>query len=256
MTCTSRAGNRKDAVGKGQGAEGCTRVVREGPSRAQEVQGGLRRWWRATKGAVLWMITRLGTMRIGEASSPGPGSPMDDSNRVDARTLAYPTPLREGFRCIRTLGFVDEAWIGEVEVHREDFSLVVECVNTIGWKALQKRLKSTHAHVVLAEEHWRRASQVAAASRWALARGWKSVWAEAEEADGGRGAKAGAAIFARDALGLRLPNKGPQVLVEARAIVTILDAIGCSPITLVALTLKSGEGMSRENQAILRSVLR
>ena len=131
--------------------------------------------------ACCWMIEKFGSRRIGEASNLGP-------NKEKAGILEYPVALKLGFRCIRTPGFDEKPWTGEVERRREDFSLVTEIVNTTGWKALKRTLMEICADLVLAQEHWRRGVKVAEASRWARAKGWKPVWAEVDGAMDEKGA--------------------------------------------------------------------
>ena len=63
--------------------------------------------------ATCWMIESFGARRIGEASILGPNSQVG--------VLVYPTPLKPGFRCIRTLGFDEEPWTGEVARRRGDY---------------------------------------------------------------------------------------------------------------------------------------
>ncbi len=129
----------------------------------------------------------------------------------------------------------------------------MESVNATGWKPLKRRLASTSAQVLLAQETWTGSSRIPQASAWARRRGWKSLWAPAVRGSGG-GMSGGVAIFVRDYLGLRLPQVGDYVWHEARAVAGILEAPGFRPFFIASIYLHSGDGPGARNLAVLSDI--
>ncbi len=123
------------------------------------------------------------TCRIGEASNHGPAQGLDyedgEAPLVEAsrkRVVEYPTPHRDGFRDIATPGFdADAAGPGRRKEEEEEFRLLVEAVNSTGWGPLKRRLLSTTAQVVLAQETWVLQGPTAGAARWARKLGWEAI---------------------------------------------------------------------------------
>ena len=91
-----------------------------GGSWVNEGKGGRRTECRSGR---CWCIERYGTRRIGEATNQGPGSHGLGHNEALEASLSYPAPLKPGFRCIRTPGFEETPWAGEVGLRREWFRL-------------------------------------------------------------------------------------------------------------------------------------
>jgi hypothetical protein len=194
-----------------------------------------------------------GAVRYGEARHPGPvsaegGLPCEWAAPTSG--LRYPAPHRDGFRSIATPGF------GEDAVPRagdEPYSLTFETVNTTGWKGLKKRIKKSRAHVLLVQETWVDSQAMGSASRWALGRGWKSVWTPAERTAKG-GLSAGTAVLARDWLGLRYPPKGGHQWHGARVCAAVVDAPGYRPCLAVAAYCHHGQRLAGPNLALLADV--
>ncbi len=194
-----------------------------------------------------------GAVRYGEARHPGPvsaegGLPCEWAAPTSG--LRYPAPHRDGFRSIATPGF------GEDAVPRagdEPYSLTFETVNTTGWKGLKKRIKKSRAHVLLVQETWVDGQAMSSASRWALGRGWKSVWTPAERTAKG-GLSAGTAVLARDWLGLRYPPKGGHQWHGARVCAAVVDAPGYRPCLAVAAYCHHGQRLAGPNLALLADV--
>ncbi len=196
--------------------------------------------------------------RVGEAANPGPREEVDERTpwprlrRVAWRgpaAVSYPRPGRSGFHDYTAPGH-DGGKRAEAE---GEFELEIETANTTGWASLKRRLKATDAHVLLAQETWIPPSRMAEASAWARKRGWKSIWAPAGTGPGG-GPSGGVAIFAKDFLGLRLPDKGGHIWREARAVAGVLEAPGFRPMVLASVYLISGAGTSKDNMEVLADV--
>ncbi len=225
-------------------------------------------WGRARSGAQAYSRDACATRhwrpywtligRIGEAVNPGPG-PADGTWRPwsrlrsvlwhGARTVSYPRPGRDGFRDFSAPGYAG----GRRDAALENFELRLESANTTCWAGLKRRLRDTDAHVLLAQETWVSQSRMAEASAWARKRGWKSVWAPAGVGAGG-GTAAGVAVFARDFLGLRFPDKGSHIWSDARAVAAVLEAPGFRPFLLASVYLVSGGGTGADNLRILADV--
>ncbi len=205
-------------------------------------------------------VAALANCRIGEAANPGPGTERPAGNSeavlvdaVNGGGVQYPAPHRDGFRDIATPGHENLDAGRESRRGEEQFKLLVETVNSTGWGPLQRRLTSTSAHVVLAQETWILPCQVAMAQGWARRRGWHSVWAPAVVGPGG-GASGGVAILARTELGLRYPIQGSHIVEEARAVAGFVNPPGHRPILLASVYLRDGKGAGADNRATLARV--
>ncbi len=208
----------------------------------------------------LVIITALANCRVGEAANPGPTGTAQpaacaSAKLVDAswrKVISYPEPHRDGFRDIGSPGFGpgrDPPRAAGVE----DFAFQVETVNSTGWGPLRRRLRSTTAHAVLAQETWVLQCQVAGASDWAKRHGWESVWAPAKLGPGG-GASGGVAIFVKRGMGLRYPVSGSHIVEEARAVAAFAEPPGHRPVLLVSAYLIEGKGTQDANKAILAKI--
>ncbi len=212
--------------------------------------------------AVLYLIT----CRIGEASNPGPKGEQGDGggrgstwmeaevieeNKCDA--IVYPLPGREGFRRAIAPGY-DCGWDVPRNLSEEDkekyLELIVETVNTTGLGPLKRRLMSTDAHILLAQETWALPHQVAAMSNWARRRGWTSLWAPATLGPGG-GASGGTAVLVKKQFGLRRPSCGSHIVEEGRAVLGIVDVPGHRAIAAASIYLAEGGKMGKANRRSL-----
>ncbi len=106
---------------------------------------------------------QLGTLRVGEASNPGPTTLLNWISSVAASAVSYAAPGRPGFYDIYSPGFEGH----DPGPPEEPFTLRVMTANTTGWRPLQRLLCSTSANVVFAQEHRLRPDDVPAASAWA-----------------------------------------------------------------------------------------
>ncbi len=202
----------------------------------------------------------LGHRRIGEAENPGPGDgqgvqgdPLPWSVERPHDGLQYPRPHRPGFRDVWSLGF-DGADNERTEVEEaESFQLVAETVNGTSWGPLRRRLRTTGAHIVLAQETKISEARQAEVSAWAIRNGLEMVAAPAIRGKRG-GASAGVAIFVRNELGVRFPTHGPHILDLGRAVAAIIEAPACRPILVVSLYLRVGTGLDEANMATLGKV--
>ncbi len=205
----------------------------------------------------------LGHRRIGEAANPGPlqgegedhargaAEPPAAWTEATMGCLRYPEPFKPGLNNVLTPGYlVDED--GDDGTDHE-MALSIETANTTGWKPLRRRLLATRAHVVLAQETRISGEKMNQASQWALRKGWKMIATEAVCGPKG-GSSAGAAIFARAELGLRLPPKGNNVVTEGRTVTAVVDAPGYRPTLLASVYLHHGQGLSTENRGILAAL--
>ncbi len=211
--------------------------------------GGATAWHCRWHDANWWTTTT----RFGEALHPGPLEATVLAHGLLRRTFAaarraisYPTPGSHSLRGAIAPGYP------ATRAH-DTFALKVESVNTTGWKALQRRLTATSAHVVLAQETWLTPDAIHAASAWAKRNGWHSIWSAAVPGPCG-GASGGTAIFARDFLGLRYPPGGSHEWVPGRAVAAVLDAPAMRPILLVSCYLVHGIGPAPANLSILAEI--
>ncbi len=181
--------------------------------------------------------------RVGEATNSGP-------------TLKYARPETSvGFKGARQAATGDDGLAGYVDgpPKVDPFALQVITANCTGWGPLQRLPESTAAHAVLAQEHHLRGIDVAAASQGAKARGWKSLWAEAEPGTG-EGTRGGVAVFVRDFLGLSRPHWGDHVLASGRVVAAMMEGPGCRPTLLVSAYFRDGEGLSAANRALMAAI--
>ncbi len=228
----------------------------------------------------------VGHRRIGEAKNPGPPaseamtSTLPTAAAVDVTTsattgmgvrqceadrlpwgevrpmdgLAYPRPHRPGFRDVWTPGFGSGAGPSDVDDEgTEVFRLIIETVNATSWGPLRKRLRSTTAHVVFAQETKVAEGKRAEVSTWAIGNGWKMIAAPAIVGRRG-GVSAGVAIFARKELGIRFPSHGAHVLEPGRAVAAIVEAPACRPFLAISLYLRTGVGLAESNLGTLEKV--
>ncbi len=204
------------------------------------------RWWQPTR-------------RVGEAENPGPGPTLPDLGAearkiqlgADGDIIRYPTPGdRHTSMEVVTAGHKGTA---PNAAGGEKFQLVVETANTTGWSQLKRRLEETSAHVLLAQETWVLQASVPAASAWAKARGWRSVWAPATCTKRG-GTSAGVAIFARDFMGLHPKPGRSHVVHPARVVAAVLEAPAQREMLLMSCYLKHGRKAGGENATVLANI--
>ncbi len=205
--------------------------------------------WTSNLAANDGWVGDAGAVRYGEALHPGPhrgGQP------------AYADPRREAFRgaCFTEGGPPADGGSRD-GVQRtpaqERWALRVCSANTTGWGPLQRLMMDTEADVLLAQEHKLTAGDIAAASDWAMRRGWKSLWAEAvETSEGGR--SGGVVVLARSHLGLAPPPWGDHIVSKARAVAATMEAPGCRPTVLVSAYLIDGVGPGAANRKILADI--
>ncbi len=215
------------------------------------------------------VLHHLSACRIGEAMNPGPASVMGDMASDDGQDAPYMT-LRattrdhggEYFnRALRRRARIGEptrhvrcpgvASAGDARQHtsghdRQDFALSVVTLNGTSWGSCQLYLQKTTAHVVLLQEHHLAPNELAQASRWLHARGWKAIFIPAE-AGKGCGTVGGTAILARSFLGLAPPLAGGSEVIPARGAAGLVTVPGCRPLTCYSLYLKDGAGMGKVN---------
>ncbi len=184
----------------------------------------------------------MGTLRVGEASNPGHAPMLGWVTSRLASVLEYAKPGKTGFHGTHTAGCGSE----DDGPPGEPFALRVATANTTGWRPLQRYVLSTDAHVIFAQEHRLLPESIPAASAWARAQGWKSVWAPAKLGKGG-GAAAGTVILARDFVGLRHPDRGSAVVAEAHVAAAVIEPPSCRPFMGYAAYLHDGQGLSRAN---------
>ncbi len=192
--------------------------------------------------------------RIGEASNPGPATAPQTAYRhplgaKKGEVIKYPP----GDGCLLNVLAPGHAATRGPQGGDETFRLVMETVTPTGWTALKRRLTTTNAHVLMAQETWVTQSAMAAASSWARRNGWKSIWSPAITTDKG-GTSAGVALFAREFMGLHFPEIGSHELVPARAVIGVLEAPGGRPMKIVSCYLKHGCGASVGNATTLAAI--
>jgi hypothetical protein len=166
-----------------------------------------------------------------------------------ASALTYARPGRPGFHGAKTAGFQ----MGDGGPPKEPFALSMLTANTTGWRPLQRLLLATEASVVFAQEHRLLEDAVPAASAWARKNGWKSVWAPATVGPKG-GASAGTAIFVRNFVGIRHPERGPAEVERARITAAVIEPPDCRPFMAYSAYLHDGQGLSRPNLALIASI--
>ncbi len=191
-------------------------------------------------------------MRIGEAANPGPwDQPQQREGRMQ---IDFAAPSKEGFWGAKCAGGVDEAG---TDARRGDdtdrYQLIVDTCNGTAWGTVARFLTRTKADLVLVQEHHLPAHQVAAASAWAIRRGWSTVWAPAEEGEGG-GWRAGVCICARSPVSLALPHQGGAIVCAARVVAALFEAPGYRPTVAYSVYLKDGEGLSQRNLSTLAAM--
>ena len=137
----------------------------------------------------------------------------------------------------------------------EDLShtnLIVKTYNSTSWKAVQARLVTTDAHIMLFQEHHlSRSDQAAAAQDWLARQGWRGVLGLAtgaiENASSG-----GVGIAVRSWLGLRLHD---EVDLGARLGGASVDLPGGQTLGwFMSVYMAAGEGLSRCNLELLKTL--
>ncbi len=229
---------------------GCGRIGPAETTRSQHGQALRRAGEGGVEGRAWW--TRA--TRIGEASHPGPTAATVAAAGLLRRVVGtvgvmvrYAMPGTGSLRGAIAPGFGSQAAAGEDSDH---LALRIESVNTTGWRSLQRRLISTRAHILLAQETWLGQDAVHAASAWARRKGWKSVWTSAQPGPGG-GASGGAAIFVRAEFGMRYPPGGTHEWRPGRVVAAVADVPGHRPLLLASAYLVHGIGPGPENVEIL-----
>ncbi len=195
--------------------------------------------------------------RVGEAGNPGPlavtvmaGGLLRRAYRKARAAVSYPKPGTGSLRGAIAPGFAPPRQTPADEGH---FALRIEAANTTGWRPLQRRIRTTTAHVLLVQETWLTQDAIHAASSWARRNGWKSVWSAAVPGPNG-GASGGTAILARDYLGLRFPPSGSHEWVPGRAVAAVLDAPEHRPMILVSTYFYHGVGPGAANLEMMATI--
>ncbi len=194
-------------------------------------------------------ILQHATLRVGEASGPGPGETTLHWTTEDVHGPAYSRPGKPGFHGAHTAGHRNAMSPPPTEA----FALSTVTVNSTGWGPLRNFLLKTEAHLVFGQEHRLPQSAIPAASSWARRHGWKSVWAPAIPGPGG-GWSAGTVVLARSYLGLRHPAVGDRVVVPGRVAAAVLEAPSCRPIVAYSAYLRHGQQLGRENLDTLAEI--
>ncbi len=88
---------------------------------------------------------------------------------------------------------------------------------------------------------------------WLRRNRWNALLTEAEAGPNG-GACAGAAVLARDHLGLSLPPVGSEEVIPAWVAAAKVEALGTRPFVAVAAYLHDGEGLSKSNLEVLKGI--
>ncbi len=191
----------------------------------------------------------LGSLRVGQASNPGPPRPLEWISTLAASAVSYAAPGKLGFHGVMTPGLVQD----DAGPPVEPFTLSVVTANTTGWRPLQRLLDRTKAGVVFAQEHRLLPEDVPAASAWARKRGWKTIWAPATVGPGG-GASGGTVVCARAFMGLRHPDKGGAIVAEGRVAAAIIEPPACRPFVGYAAYFYDGQGLSRANLGLAAAI--
>ncbi len=256
------AAARAHAVGCGGGVAPMIRSTSSTPSTTSSshphdstgVDIGYDLRWERTNGWSAWDKKRC----LGQADNPGPrpdgpGMTYDMATRVrftvEQAAVVYPHPNGGSLSRVVAPGFRRNAHTAK-GVAADEFKLKVETANTTGWAGLKRRLTTTDAHAILAQETWVTQSAIPAAAAWARRRGWRSVWSPAKVTKKG-GVSAGVAIFARDYLGLTFPEKGSHELHPSRVVAATMEIPGQRPVTLASFYLRHGGKAAEENASIL-----
>ena len=141
-----------------------------------------------------------------------------------------------------------------MEVAASDlFTLEIETFNGTGWPALKAWLARSKAAVICAQETKLRKEAIPYASKWALARGWKSLWTQAAPGERDQDARGGSALFVRDAYGLRAPEGG-HVIVDARVVAGICEFPGFPPMLVASAYFKHGGSWCETNVAVAEAL--
>ncbi len=169
-------------------------------------------------------------VRVGEAQNPGPPN---EANRLTWGALSAQDPGASGFRHALAPGF-DDGHDGHGEGGKEDigeqekglYTLKVVTVNCTSWGSLIPFIRATDADVLLVQEHKLMGrDNVDEAVSWLRRHKWNALLTEAEAGPNG-GASAGAAVLARDHLGLSLPPIGSEEVIPARVAAAKVEAPG------------------------------
>ncbi len=201
-------------------------------------------------------------LRVGEADNPGPTQPtvlavglLRKANDRIRAAISYPRPGARSLRGAVAPGFesCEGSQRGQGDGANDTFALKVEAVNGTGWRALQRRLLATEAHVVLAQETWLTQDAVPAASAWARRRGWQSIWSAAVAGPSG-GASGGVAILVREGIGCHYPPEGSHVISPGRAVAAVVQPPGHRPTIFTSCYLHHGKGPNGDNLEILAAI--
>ncbi len=208
---------------------------------------------------------QFGSLRVGEASNPGPcpatsgtatvGGPAHPDRRLSwesdktASALRYARPGSPGFYGARTAGFLAE---GDGPP-KEPFTLRMITANTTGWGPLQRLLLTTEAAVIFAQEHRLFEEALPGASAWARKRGWKSIWSPATPGPNG-GASAGTVVLVRNFVGLRHPDRSSAEVVKGRVTAAVIEPPACRPFMGYSAYFHDGQGLSRANLELTAAV--
>ncbi len=131
-------------------------------------------------------------------------------------------------------------------VEDETFTFVADTCNATSWTGAKRYLRRTEADLVFLQEHHLAPSRVAAASAWALGRGWHSLFLPAVEGTG-EGWRGGVAILARPHVGLSVPSVGPVEIEPARIMAASIEPPGFRRTTAICAYLDDGKGVGAAN---------
>ncbi len=200
-----------------------------------------------------WMKARCS---VGEASNPGPSGQQQQQHggHVPGKgTLSDRAPGKSGFWQAQAPGYVVDGSANDLHASGKLFELQVITTNTTSWRGLRDVLRSTSAHVVLAQEHHPPPEDIPAKAAWAARRGWKAIFFPAAPGNG-TGWRAGVAILTRNYIGLSPPRTGSGCIVPARALAAVIGAPGYRPFTAVSAYLEDGGNMGKTNMAIMANI--
>ena len=128
--------------------------------------------------------------------------------------------------------------------------------NTTGGTALQDFIDTAPLEltVVLAQETWLGPTRIDEAAAWCERRGWKAALSAANRTEAG-GWSAGVAILVRSYVGMRwLDAVEGYSISRARAVAAIVEMHGYPCITMASVYLTAGQGLGRDNLALLAAV--